>query len=56
MIKLSELPDDTMLVVESSYNGDLEVMTKSEFLDSAYYLDYSTEPSPSVTLAIMIPD
>lgn len=48
MIKLSELPDDTMLIVDSSY---LEVMTKSEFLDSAYYLDYPTEPFPSVKLA-----
>jgi hypothetical protein len=45
MIKLSELPMDTMLVIEDV------AMTKEQYLDSAYYLDcedvkiYVGEPS-----------
>lgn len=51
MKKLSELSDDTMLCVEHNYDGDIQVMTKEEFLDSAYYLDYPVEPFPIVTIA-----
>lgn len=51
MIKLSEFPNDTMLTVESNYCGDLYIMPKEDFLQSAYFLDYPVEPFPKVTVA-----
>jgi len=52
MIKLSQLPDDTMLTVSHRYDGEIELMDKADFLQSAYFLDYPVEPFPSVTLAV----
>ena len=48
MIKLSELPNDAMLTVGGS---DFRIMDKSDFLESAYFLDYGIGPCPTVTLA-----
>lgn len=50
MKKLSELSDEIMLCVESRYDGDIEVMSKKDFLDSSYYLDFPAEPFPKVTI------
>lgn len=49
MPKLSELANDTMLCIG---NGDLRVMDKSDFLESAEFLDYPIEPFPEVTVAV----
>lgn len=51
MKKLSELPNDAMLCIEHRNDGDIEAMSKEDFLDSAYYLDYPAEPYPIVTVA-----
>ena len=51
MIKLSELPQDTMLTVESNHSGEIFIMTKEDFLNSSYFLDYPVEPFPKVTVA-----
>ena len=52
MIKLSELNAEDYLTVQHVYDGDFEVMTKEEFMESSYYLDYPKEPFPKVTKAI----
>ena len=52
MPKLSELANNTMLCVGNGYNGDLKVMDKSDFLESAEFLDYPIEPFPEVTVAV----
>lgn len=52
MPKLSELANNTMLCVGNGYNGDLRVMDKSDFLESAEFLDYPIEPFPEVTVAV----
>lgn len=51
MVKLSELSYKTLLCVSHRYDGEIQLMSKAEFLDSAYFLDYPTDPFPSVTLA-----
>ena len=51
MIKLSTLRSDTLLCVGNNYDGELRVMDKAEFLESAYFLDYPVEPFPEVRLA-----
>lgn len=51
MIKLSELGMDTMLTVQHQNDGDMDVMTKQDYLDSAYFLDYPVEPFTAVTVA-----
>lgn len=51
MKKLSELNNDTMLTVQHRHNGDFSVMSKEDFLDSSYFLDYPVEPFPVVTVA-----
>ena len=52
MPKLSELANNTMLCVSNGYNGDFRVMDKSDFLESAEFLDYPIEPFPEVTVAV----
>lgn len=52
MVKLSELASDTLLCVSHRYDAEISLMSKEEFLDSAYSLDYPTDPFPSVTLAM----
>lgn len=52
MIKLSELNAEDYLTVQHVYDGDFSVMTKEEFMESSYYLDYPKEPFPKVTKAI----
>lgn len=52
MIKLSELNDEDFLTVKHVYDNDFSVMTKEEFMESSYYLDYPKEPFPKVTKAI----
>lgn len=52
MPKLSELANNTVLCVENNYDGELRIMDKAEFLDSAYFLDYPIEPFPDVTVAV----
>lgn len=54
MKKLSELSNDIMLCVANNYDGDIQVMSKEEFLDSAYYLDYPVEPFPTVTIGDIV--
>lgn len=49
MPKLSELANNTTLCVDG---GDLRVMDKADFLESAYFLDYPVYPFPEVTVAV----
>ena len=51
MKKLSEISNDTMITVEHRYDGDFEVMSKADFLESAYFLDFPVEPFPMITIA-----
>lgn len=54
MYKLSELSMDTMLTVQPC-NGDFKVMSKADFLQSAYFLDGPNDPVggvSSITVAI----
>lgn len=51
MKKLSELSMDTYITVESNSSGDAEVMTKADFLESSYFLDYPVEKFPKITVA-----
>ena len=48
MIKLSELPMDTMLTVKPQH-GDFQVMDKADFLQSAYFLDGADDPVGGVS-------
>ncbi len=50
-MKLSELSMDAMLTVRHRDDGNISVMSKEDFLNSAYFLDYPVEPFPKITLA-----
>lgn len=43
-MKLSELSMDAMLTVGHRDDGNIAVMSKEDFLNSAYFLDYPVEP------------
>lgn len=55
MEKLSELSEDTMLTVQIG-NGDINVMSKKDFLNSSEYLergpDVQIEDYPQVTIGV----
>lgn len=51
MKNLSELSDDILLTVAHRNDGDFEVMSKEEFLNSSYFLDMDKDYTPEVTIA-----
>lgn len=51
MKKLSELSMETMLCVEHQNDGDFDVMSKEDYLNSGQFLDYPVEPFTAVCLA-----
>ena len=55
MEKLSELREDTMLTVQIG-NGDINVMSKKDFMNSSEYLDrepdLQREDYPEVTIGV----
>jgi hypothetical protein len=51
MKKLSELSLETMLTVKHQFDGEMDIMSKKGYLNSAYFLDYPAEPFTTVTVA-----
>lgn len=51
MKNLSELSNDILLTVAHRNDGDFEVMSKEDFLNSSYFLDMDKDYTPEVTIA-----